>query len=149
MTAPTSFGASRRIWNFLRLKWIPLRRLFTTFARGWPGAGLLLMRLVAGAALIAQGIKILWAEPQIEAFILNLAANGAGLLLLVGLWTPFAGAIVTFIELWQALSEQVDPWTHILLGTVGAALALIGPGAWSVDARLFGWKRIDIPTPKS
>jgi putative oxidoreductase len=131
------------------LTWVPLRRLFTTFARGWPGAGLLLMRLVAGAALIAQGIKILWGEPHIEAFILNLAATGAGLLLLVGLWTPFGGAIVAFIELWQALSQPVDLWTRILLGTLGTALAMIGPGAWSVDARLFGWKRIDIPTPKS
>ena len=149
MTTPTSFGASSRIWNFLRLTWDSLRRLFTTFARGWPGAGLLLMRLVAGAALIAQGIKILWGEPHIEAFILNLAATGAGLLLLVGLWTPFGGAIVAFIELWQALSQPVDLWTRILLGTLGAALAMIGPGAWSVDARLFGWKRIDIPTPKS
>ena len=131
------------------MTWVPLRRLFTTFARGWPGAGLLLMRLVAGAALMPQGIKILWGEPHIEAFILNLAATGGGLLLLVGLWTPFGGAIVAFIELWQALSQPVDLWTHILLGTVGTALALIGPGAWSVDARLFGWKRIDIPTPKS
>jgi putative oxidoreductase len=135
--------------SFLHLTWDSLRRLFTTFARGWPGAGLLLMRLVAGAALIAQGIKILWGEPQIEAIILNLAALSAGLLLLVGLWTPLTGTIVAIIELWHVLSQPADPWTHILLATVGAALALIGPGAWSVDARLFGWKRIDIPTPKS
>jgi uncharacterized membrane protein YphA (DoxX/SURF4 family) len=107
------------------------------------------MRMVAGAALIAHGMNILWGELQIGAFTLNLAATGAGLLLLVGFWTPFAGAIVACIELWQALSQPVDPWTHILLGTVGTALAFIGPGAWSVDARLFGWKRIDIPTPKS
>jgi hypothetical protein len=129
--------------------WDLLRRLFTTFARGWPGAGLLLMRLVSGAALVAQGLKILWGEPQNEALIVNLVAMAAALFLLVGLWTPIAGAIVTFFEVWQALSQPVDAWTHILLGTVGAALALIGPGTWSVDARLFGCKRIDIPTPRS
>jgi hypothetical protein len=32
---------------------------------------------------------------------------------------------------------------------VGVALALVGPGKWSVDARLFGWKRINIPNRKS
>jgi hypothetical protein len=104
------------------------------------------MRLIAGAALMTQGITILWGGPHIEAFILNLFATAAGLLLLAGLWTPIAGAMVAFLELWKALSQPVDPWTHILLGTLGAALAMIGPGAWSVDAGLFGWKRIDIPT---
>jgi hypothetical protein len=77
------------------------------------------MRMVAGAALMTQGITILWGGPQIEAFLLNLLATGAGLLLLAGLWTPIAGAMVAFLELWKALSQPVDPWTHILLGTVG------------------------------
>jgi hypothetical protein len=36
-------------------------------------------------------------------------------------------------------------WIYILLGTLGAALAMLGPGAWSIDARLFGRKYIDIP----
>jgi uncharacterized membrane protein YphA (DoxX/SURF4 family) len=104
------------------------------------------MRLVAGTASMTQGITILWGGPHIEAFILNLIATAAGLLLLAGLWTPIAGAMVAFLELWKALSQPVDPSTYILLATLGAALAMIGPGAWSVDAGLFGWKRIDIPT---
>ena len=36
------------------------------------------------------------------------------------------------------------PRVYVLVATLGAALALLGTGAWSVDARLFGWKRIDL-----
>ncbi len=32
-----------------------------------------------------------------------------------------------------------------MLGVLGAVLAMVGPGAWSIDARLFGRKRIDMP----
>jgi hypothetical protein len=42
-----------------------------------------------------------------------------------------------------------DVWLHVLLMTLGICLSLLGPGAWSVDARLFGWRRIDIHDPRS
>ena len=67
------------------------------------------------------------------------------MLLLLGLWTPVAGVLMAVAELSLAFSHATDPWVHILLGTLGAALAMLGPGAWSVDARLFGRKRIRIP----
>ena len=69
----------------------------------------------------------------------------AGIFLVLGLWTPIAGILVAVIELWQALSPSENLWVHILVGTLGLALAMLGPGAWSIDARLFGWKRIEIP----
>jgi uncharacterized membrane protein YphA (DoxX/SURF4 family) len=75
----------------------------------------------------------------------HLVAAGAATLLLVGLWTPAAGVLLAIAELCIVFSQPVDPWRHILVGALGVALAMLGPGAWSVDARLFGRKRIQIP----
>ena len=106
------------------------------------------MRLVAGITLISRGIAVLMGTPQLERAILHVLSIGAGILLLAGLWTPIAGVLAAVIELWHTLSQTGDALTHILLITLAIALALVGPGAWSVDARLFGWKRIDIRNPK-
>jgi uncharacterized membrane protein YphA (DoxX/SURF4 family) len=121
-----------------------LRRLFSTFARGWPGAGLLGLRVVAGIAAIAAGLQGRHAELATGLAILHLLGAAGGLLILIGLWTPLSGWVVAAFALWNAVSPSGDPWANILLAAIGAALALVGPGAWSIDARLFGWKRIDI-----
>jgi putative oxidoreductase len=84
---------------------------------------------------------------SLEAITPHVISALGGLLLLVGLWTPVAGAIVAITELWVGLSHGHDPWVSVMLTGVGAALALLGPGAWSVDARLYGWKRIEIRRP--
>jgi len=126
-----------------------LRRLFSTFADGWPGAGLLFMRLVAGSMLVAQGFFFLGAGASTAQSVLAYVEMAGGILLLIGLWTPIAGLLVAVIEAWNVVTLHGDPWICILLGTLGVALALVGPGAWSVDAWLFGWKRIDIRDRRS
>jgi len=111
------------------------------------------MRLVAGITLVSRGIAGLQGEPQLERAITHVLSSGAGILLLAGLWTPIAGILAAVIELWHTFlrhtfSHPGDALTHIMLATLAIALALVGPGAWSVDARIFGWKRIDIRNPK-
>jgi len=122
-----------------------LQRLFSTFANGWPGTGLLLLRLLTGATLLHYGILGLSEAPQFASIAPQVIGAGAGILLLVGLWTPVAGALVAIVEVWIAFSRPGDTWIPIMLAALGAALAMVGPGAWSVDARLFGRKHIDFP----
>ena len=126
-----------------------MRRLFSTFATGWPGAGLVIMRLVAGSSLIAYGLMTLRTGPPAQLFIPDALGIVAGILLLVGLWTPIAGSLVAALAIWHGIAEPGNPWANIFLGTIGIALALLGPGEWSVDARLFGWKRIDVSRMKN
>lgn len=107
--------------------------------------GLLLLRLVAGFATMVHGIAKLETGLPLGAVLLQALGIVAGILVLGGLWTPVAGSLVAALELWNWISSNPsDPLSIILLATIGAALALLGPGAWSVDARLFGWKRIDL-----
>lgn len=121
-----------------------MRRLFSTFARGWPGVGLLLMRLVAGIALILHGAERFRTGQPIEPAILDTLAIVDGALLIAGLWTPIVGSLVAILALWSAFEQKGNPCPSIFLITFGIALVLLGPGGWSVDAHLFGWKRIDL-----
>ena len=74
----------------------------------------------------------------------EIVAAGAGILLFAGLWTPIAGGLIAVTELWIAMTHIADPSISILLATLGGTAVMIGPGAWSIDARLFGRKHIDI-----
>jgi putative oxidoreductase len=117
-----------------------LQRLFTTFACGWPGCGLLVQRLVTGVALLHAGVVLFKEMPTVA--IQAVQATGAVLavFIMIGLWTPLAGTLLVVVEVWTVLIHPGDPRTAILLGTLGATLAMIGPGAFSIDARLFGRK---------
>ncbi|SPF51734.1 conserved membrane hypothetical protein [Candidatus Sulfopaludibacter sp. SbA4] len=122
-----------------------MQRLFSTFADGWPGRGLLLQRLLTGAALFHCGIAYLRTALQVAPGAPQIIGIGAGTLLLVGLWTPLAGCLLAIAELWIAVSYSGDPWIPIMLAVLGVSLAMVGPGAWSIDARLFGRKHIHTP----
>jgi putative oxidoreductase len=128
------------------MQWeVAVQRLFSTFADGWPGGGLLLQRLLTGTILLYCGITHLCKASQFVPITPHIIGAGAGVLLLLGLWTPVVGVIVTIVELWLVSSRGGDPSVSVMLAILGATLAMIGPGAWSIDARLFGRKHIKPP----
>jgi len=125
-----------------------MRRLFSTFAHGSPGIGLLLLRLVSGTVLLVMGYLALRSEPSLAPALFQAGSMGLGILLIAGLWTPVIGSLVALEALWNVFSTD-RPWLWIMMAALGAALTLIGPGAWSLDARLFGWTQLDVRTRKS
>jgi uncharacterized membrane protein YphA (DoxX/SURF4 family) len=124
---------------------VSVQRLFSTFANGLPGLGLLLQRVVTGAALICLAVTHLSESPGGSALTLCLIGSGAGIFLMVGLWTPVVGVAIAFLQTWAFLSGAPDPAIALLIAALGVSLSLIGPGAWSIDARIFGRKQISVP----
>lgn len=122
-----------------------LQRLFSTFAGGWPGLALLLQRLLTAAVLFYYGINCLRETPQLAVIIPQMIGAASGILLLVGVWTPVIGIVVAVVEVWSVFLRFGDPWIHVMLAVLSATLAMIGPGAWSIDAGLYGRKRIEPP----
>lgn len=103
--------------------------------------GLLLLRAVVAIPLIADFLT----ASSTTLAVSELAVAGAAVLVLIGLWTPLAGALIAVVQLGLALSDPAEPSTLVRVGLLGAALAMLGPGWCSVDARLFGRKQIEIP----
>lgn len=120
-----------------------MQRLFWSFARGWSGVGLLIQRMMAGVLLFLDSAGTLFAKaPQSTGIATAILGVAGGVLLSLGLWTPIAGTVVVAIEVWKLFSHPTRPVDALTLAILGATLAMIGPGAWSVDAQLFGRKHI-------
>jgi putative oxidoreductase len=124
-----------------------MQRLFSTFPNGWPGCGLLVLRLACALPLLAFGAAhFRWGWPADFMQWERLASGLAGLFILAGLWTPFAAATQAALQGVLALAAPAFVSAELVLAMVGVGLMMLGPGAWSVDARLYGRKRIDLPS---
>ncbi len=121
-----------------------MRRLLSTFAHGPAGAGLLLLRLAAAIAIVVQGVEGLLFGPPLALILFHAFSIAIGILVAVGLWTPVVAVLMAADGLLNLFLPGLYPWRSFLLVAMGAALALLGPGAWSIDARRFGWRRVEL-----
>ena len=106
------------------------------------------MRVVVGLTVLVRASSSLWNNPSIDSTPVSVVLAVSGIVLIPGLWTPVAGTLIALFEIWHVLTVAGDPWVPLLLGTIGGALAMLGPGLWSVDALIFGWKRVEAPPRK-
>jgi hypothetical protein len=107
------------------------------------------MRLVAGVAIMNSVGSVLRGNPPVPEAIVAFLLAAAAILLGVGFCTPIVGTLLALIESCSVLTRPAEWLPHLLVATFGSALAMLGPGLWSIDARLFGWKRIESLPRKS
>jgi uncharacterized membrane protein YphA (DoxX/SURF4 family) len=132
-----------------------LQRLFSTFPGGRPGVGLLLLRTALGSVAVALGVSELSGPivrtPLVWSVAFTLLIGGVGLI--VGFLTPFASALVGLSVLGMALAWLPAPQlaslgvtlTVVMMLATATGVALLGPGAFSIDGQLFGRREIVIP----
>jgi putative oxidoreductase len=127
----------------MRLRSCTMRYQFSTFPGTWPGLGLLLLRLAQAVSSVLDVSFYPWELGKRAALATLCAQLLASGLLAMGLWTPVAGVILAVVEFCRVISGGSIDGRPATLAVFGASLAMLGPGRWSIDARLFGRRRID------
>jgi uncharacterized membrane protein YphA (DoxX/SURF4 family) len=115
----------------------------------------MLLRAVVGITLFAQGVNyfIPWYKQAWVTWTLGLLAVAIGVLLLIGYLTPFASVLMGFISVGNNLLWWFRPPSDnvfdsrlvtALATSIAVAILCLGPGAFSIDSRLFVRREIII-----
>ena len=132
-----------------------LQRTFSGFPTGYPGVALLLLRLVVGGAASAQAWLLITANHGAVSTSVVVVASLAffpGLALIIGFMTPIVSVLLSAGGLLLTVDASTD-WHFSLFESglariefiaISAALIPLGPGAFSLDARLYGRREIEV-----
>jgi hypothetical protein len=129
----------------------PLQRTFTSFPSGSVGAALLLLRVVVGTSAIVEAALAFADDQSLSCLAMAVPAALAGLTLLPGFLTPLAGAVLaaqgavlfSFVDadVLGLLDSSMALFEFVVMAAV---VSVLGPGAMSIDSRLFGRREIPI-----
>jgi uncharacterized membrane protein YphA (DoxX/SURF4 family) len=132
-----------------------LQRLFSSFPEGWPGTGLIFLRLAIALNAMSSGVAAIVGSSShaISVWAIGSLAIAVGAAIFVGFLTPVASVAATVGYLMTGVSSflmtgsnnHVTTLAAFNLAAMCAALVLLGPGAFSLDARFFGRREIIIP----
>lgn len=134
-----------------------MQRLYSEFPGAYPGAGLLLLRvLMCGMIIRLEGTCPNAVVSENHTFAESLPCGllfAGSVLILTGFLTPVAGFLVALVEGAKAIFEMLNAvnggqtdWVYSLfIAGAASSLVLTGPGGFSLDARIFGPRRLFIP----
>ena len=130
--------------------------MFSTFPGGSPGFGLLILRTALGITALFRGVLYLseTGDSSVLDWLAGLLIITVGVFILVGFMTPiistivFTGGLLSVIWSLTTTSNTLIS-IEIYAIALAAAIVLLGPGAFSLDARLFGRREIIIPKNSS
>jgi hypothetical protein len=121
-----------------------MQRLLGTFPNRSAGLALLILRLAVAAALVS-GAR-LCPSPETDVFLA--LSRIAAILIIVGWYTPLAAVAAVLFSLYP-LWVCREPWVNSLMIAILIAIGLLGAGAYSVDARLYGRRRVVVGRPRN
>ncbi len=128
-----------------------MQRWYTKFPSGWPGFGLLILRIAMASKLLVEGSACLLGShgPDSLTTLLGALTMGAGACFVLGFLTPLVAGVSalgeTVVYLWHPVwAASFSDFSSFEMIAVAIAIVLLGPGALSLDAYIFGRRKIVI-----
>ena len=112
------------------------------FPTGLPGIALIAVRVTVAAMLLVDGSP----HAATQSMGREIGSLVAGVCLVIGILTPYAATFAGCLEFWRLCArDNVDLFHLIAAILVSFALGVLGPGAYSVDNKIFGRRLVNLP----